>query len=200
VWDYDFRRLFFTWSDDITTGKFHDWVEIASREATCGRIFPADLWVAPDGSVHILWTERAIDERLREKFFPEAKQSHSLNYAIVRNGKVELRKTIASAEEGKSNLIPEQGRFHITPDNRLIIIYSIIGTTDQGVQFAENRLVEMYPDGVLGKEEILPLKQPFSNFFTATVRAGSKPSDIIDILGMPEGVENAIHYARITIR
>ena len=45
-------RLFFTWSDDITTGKFHEWVEIASRDKTCGWISPGDLWVAPDGAVH----------------------------------------------------------------------------------------------------------------------------------------------------
>ena len=90
-WDYDFRRLFFTWCEDIQTGKFHDWVEIASRDKTAGWIMPGDLWVAPDGGVHILWTERAIDTRLREKFFPDARQSHSLHYAVIRNGEVALR-------------------------------------------------------------------------------------------------------------
>jgi hypothetical protein len=199
-WDYDFRRLFFTWSDDITTGKFHDWLEIASREETCGWIQPGDMWVAPDGAVHILWTERAIDERLREKFFPDAKQSHSLNYAIVRNGKVVMRKTLALAEEGKSNMIPGLGRFQITHDNRLLVIYYIKGTTADGVQVAENRLREIYPDGEIGNEVVLPLKQPFSNFFTSTVRAGSKPSDIIDIFGTPDGVINAMHYSQILIR
>ncbi|MHC4353972.1 MAG: hypothetical protein ACYS0H_14785, partial [Planctomycetota bacterium] len=90
-WDYDFRRLFYTWSPDITTDKFKPWVEIASREKTCGWIMPCDLWPAPDGDVHILWTERALDERLREKFFPAEKQSHSLKYAVVRDGKIVLR-------------------------------------------------------------------------------------------------------------
>ena len=90
-WDYDFRRLFFTWTPDVTTGKFRDWIEIASRDETAGWLFPADLWVSPGGDVHLLWTERAIDERLRQKFFPEAKQSHALNYAVVRDGKIEPR-------------------------------------------------------------------------------------------------------------
>jgi hypothetical protein len=108
-WDYDFRRLFFTWSDNIVREPFHQWIEIASREATCGWITPGDLWVGHDGAVHILWTERAIDERLREKFFPEAKQSHSINYAIVRKGKVDVRRTIHIAEEGISNEIPGTG-------------------------------------------------------------------------------------------
>ena len=198
-WDYDFRRLFFTWSNDITKEGFQPWIEIASREATCGWIFPGDLWVDPDGSVHILWTERAIDERLREEFFPEAKQSHALNYAIVSNGKVAVRRTIALAEEGKSNLIPGQGRFHVTPDNRLMVIYFIKGTDTEGNQIAENRLVEIYDGGIPGKELVLQLKQPFSGFFTASVRAGSKPSYFIDLFGIPNGMQNTMNYARLSI-
>jgi hypothetical protein len=198
-WDYDFRRLFFTWNEDITTGKFHPWIEIASREETCGWIFPSDLWVAPDGSVHILWTERAIDERLREKFFPDAKQSHALNYAVIRDGKIELRRTIAIAEEGGSQLIPGPARFHITPVNRLFVVYFIKGNNSSGQTIAENRLVEMTAGGIPGTPVVLPLKQPFSSFFTATVRAGSKQSEILDMLGVAEGVKNTISYARVRL-
>lgn len=46
-WDYDFRRLFYTWTRDITKEPFNKWVEIASRDKTCGRVFPGDLWLAP---------------------------------------------------------------------------------------------------------------------------------------------------------
>ena len=49
-WDYDFRRLFYTWSDDITTGEFHSWVEIASRDDTCGWVRPSDLWIDDEGA------------------------------------------------------------------------------------------------------------------------------------------------------
>jgi hypothetical protein len=198
-WDYDFRRLFYTWNDDITTGKFHPWIEVSSREETCGWVSPSDLWVSPDGSVHILWTERALDERLREKFFPAAKQSHSLNYAIIRDGKVETRRTIAIAEEGGSELKPGPGRFQVTPDNRLFVVYFIKGTNASGQQIAENRLVEIMEGGIAGTEVIIPLKQPFSSFFTATVRAGSKPSEILDMLGIQDGVKNKISYARIRL-
>ena len=198
-WDYDFRRLFFTWSDDIRQGKFHPWIEIASREETCGWIFPSDLWVAPDGSVHILWTERALDERLREKFFPDAKQSHALNYAIIRNGNVEIRKTLAVAEEGVSDMRPGPARFHIGPENRLFVIYFIKGTGASGQPVAENRLIEMTPDGNPGSHIVLPLKLPFSSFFTATVRAGSKPSEVIDMLGITEGIKNAVSYASVRL-
>jgi hypothetical protein len=198
-WDYDFRRLFFTWNDDITRGEFHPWVEIASREETCGWIMPADMWVAPDGNVHLLWTERAIDERLREKFFPEVKQSHSLNYAMVRKGRVEIRQTLALAEEGVSKEIPGPARFQVTPDNRLLVVYYIRGTNTMGQPVAENRLLELAPDGSPGQSVILPLKQPFTSFFTATVRAGSKPSFILDMLGTTEE-KNTIRYARVNLQ
>jgi hypothetical protein len=41
-WDYDFRRLFYTWTPDITRARFRPWVEIASRDKTGGWLFPAD--------------------------------------------------------------------------------------------------------------------------------------------------------------
>jgi hypothetical protein len=198
-WDYDFRRLFFTWSDDITKGKFHQWIEIASREETCGWISPCDLWASPDGSVHILWTERALDERLREKYFPGVKQSYALNYAIVRNGVVEVRITLAHAEEGGSAEIPGPARFHVAPGNRLFVVYFVKGTSPSGEPVSENRLLEIGAGAIPGNAEVLPFKQPFSSFFTATVRAGSKPSPILDMLGVPDGVKNTIAYARVRL-
>jgi len=198
-WDYDFRRLFFTWSDDITKGNFHPWIEIASREETCGWIFPADLWVGPDGAVHIMWTERAIDERLREKFFPTAKQSNTLNYAIIRNGQVESRRTLVMGEEGGSNEVPGMARFQVTPDNRLFVVYFVKGTNATGQPFAENRVTELTSGGIPGSTFTLPLKQAFSSFFTATVRAGSSPSVMLDMLGTPNDENNTIHYARVRL-
>jgi hypothetical protein len=198
-WDYDFRRLFFTWTDDITNSEFNPWIEIASRDETCGWIFPADLWVSPEGSVHLLWTERAIDERLREKFFPDAKQSYALNYAIVRKGEIVTRRSLVLAEEGGSNEIPADGRFHVTPENRLLVIFYVRGTDKNGQPVDENRIMELGPDGIPGSTYKLALKQRLSSFFTATVRAGSQPSSIIDLLGTPSNGKNAINYVRIRI-
>ena len=87
-WDYDFRRLFYTWCDDVTTGQFHDWVEISSRDKTCGWIFPNDVYLSPTGDCFVLWNERAIDERLREAFYPDAKQRQSLELAVLHDGAI----------------------------------------------------------------------------------------------------------------
>ena len=126
-WDYDFRRLFYAWSDDITAGKFHDWVEISSREKTCGWIFPQDLYVAPNGDVSILWTERALDERLREKFYPGEKQSFTLEYAVIHDGKVTQRKKIVQGGDDLGGERPGDARFQITESGRLLVFYYVSG-------------------------------------------------------------------------
>jgi len=198
-WDYDFRRLLFTFSDDVSTGEFHDWVEIASRDKTCGWISPGDLWVAPDGAVHLLWTERAIDARLREEFFPDEKQSHALNYAVVREGKVTSRRALLLSEEGKSNEIPGRGRFQVTPEGRLFVFCYVSGSDAQGNPLSENRLMELRAEGDAGPWITVPLTHPMSDCFTATVRGGSPRSRTLELLGHRAGHPNVISYARIRL-
>jgi hypothetical protein len=198
-WDYDFRRLFFTWTPDVTREKFRPWVEVASRDKTCGWIFPGDLWVSPEGEVHLLWLERALDERLRAKFFPQSKQSHALNYAVVRDGKVVLRRTLVEAVEGRAGETAAAGRFHVTPDNRFLVVAYVHGTSAGGKGVSENRILEIGPDGRIKNQAAIPLKHPMSAYFTATVRAGSAPSTILDLLGNRTAGPTAISYARIRL-
>jgi hypothetical protein len=198
-WDYDFRRLFYTWTDDVTSGNFRPWVEIASRDKTCGSIFPRDLWVDGDGKVHVLWTERALDTRLREKFFPEEKQSHSLAYAIVREGEVTARRTLVLAEEGGASEIPGAARFQVTPEGRLFVFYYVSGNDAHGKVVSENRLLELLPDGGTGPQVTVPLEHPLSGYFTATVRGGSPPSSTLDLLGTRVGSPRTMSYARVRL-
>lgn len=174
-------------------------MEIASRDKTCGWLFPCDLWVAPDKAVHLLWTERAIDTRLREKFFPAARQSEALNYAVVREGKVVLRKPIQQLDEGQHGDLPGRGRFHVMPDGRLLVLYYVSAAAPGGVgrRTPENRLLEIRPDGTLGQPVNVPLARPLDSFYTATVRAGCAPSATIDLLGESG---NTVRYCRIRLR
>jgi len=192
-WDYEFRRLFYVYSKDIANEPFQDWVEVASREKTGGHIFPCDLWLAPDGQVHILWTERALDERLHEDFFPEEKQSHALNYAILKEGEVIFRQPVMLSEDA-DELLPGRGRFQVTSQNRLFIFYYVHSENND---HRENRVVEVLADQSLGATVRVELERPLTSFYTASVRGGSEPSDIIDVYGQDEKSE--MRYARIKI-
>lgn len=185
-WDYDFRRLFFTWSDDLATGQFHQWIELSSRDRTAGWIFPLDMWVGPDRRVHILWSERALDERLREKFFPLEKQHAALNYAVVRDGVVLLRRVLQVSGEGEPTAA-DRARFQATPEGRLFVFYH---------QGGGNYLLEILPEGVPSQPVHVPLAQPLGAFFTATERGGCAPSAILDVLGEKD---HTLRYARIRI-
>ena len=199
-WDYDFRRLFFTWSDNITTGEFHDWIEVSSRDKTCGWVSPCDLWVGPDGAVHLLWVERAIDERLREKFFPEEKQSNALMYAVLRDGEITLKQAIVMAKEGEAADQPQSGRFHVTADGRLFVFFSVRADRGEAGSQPENRLVEIGKDGALGEPVTVALEHPFGRFYTATGRIGCEPSDVMDVYGTASGGEDVLRYARIRLK
>jgi hypothetical protein len=200
-WDYDFRRLFYTWTPDVTKEGFRDWVEVASREATCGWISPGDLRVLTDGSVQVLWTERAIDERLRDRFFPGARQRYALEFAVIRDGVVVRRRTLIEGGEGlKSGEVPGTARFHAFPDGRLWVVCYVSGVAADGRRVSENRVLELGGEGeVLGVERV-SFERPFGSFFTATPRAGSEVGDRVDIMGQRVGEQNVIAYARITRR
>lgn len=194
-WDYDFRRLFYTWTPDVTREGFREWVEIASRESTCGWISPCDLWLAPEGLVYVMWTERALDERLRAKFFPEAKQSQALRLATVKEGKVLARHTLLESREDQPGPVVSGARFHPLPDGRLVVIYYAAGPEGSG-----NRVMELGPGGRPGPVIPVPTSKPFSSFFTATPRAGSAGGWVVDLLGPPSGVANRIGYARVRLK
>jgi hypothetical protein len=198
-WDYDFRRLFYTWVPDVRTGKFSAWVEIASREKTCGWIFPGDLWISPDGAAHVIWTERALDERLRQRFYPGLTQTHALNYAVVRAGTVADRHSLVVAREGESAVIPSYPRFQVTPDNRLFVFFFASGTDAKGESVAENRVMEIYPGGSCSGQVKVPLRYPLTSYFTATVRGGSPPSDTLELLGHRQATASMVSYARVRL-
>ena len=185
-WSSRWRRLYYTWTPDITTGKFNPWVEIASTHKTGGWLFPADMWLDDDGRVHILWMEYPIGRKLRDEHFPDIRRITGMKYAIVEEGKVVFRRTLVEGGEGLSGVIPTSGRFQVAPAGRLFVFYYVEGTNPSGEMIRENRLMEVHPDGNVGDPVLVPMKHPlggFLAFFTATTRGGSPPSETLDVLG-----------------
>lgn len=197
-WDYVFRRLYYAWTPDITAQPFGPWVEIANYERTAGHLHNLDVWVAHDGAAHLLWREVSLDVRLRERFFPDAVLTVSLEHGIVREGQLVYRQTLLKGGEGLPGEIVAWGRFQATPEGRLFVFYSVARGEDwHGAH--ENYLMEILPDGGHGVLVKVELTRPFiPMFMTATERAGSPPSTIMDVLGWTSR-ELVIRYARVKL-
>ncbi len=201
TWDYVFRRLYFSWTDDITKGKFHPWIEIANYDRTAGYIRNQDVWIDSQGLVHLLWIESAIDERLRNDFFTNEKQKRTLCYAIFKDGKIVLQTSLLTFNEGDKEAVYAWGnaRFQAAPDGRLFVVYYATGTNAGGERVSENRVVELLKNGQPGPHQVIPFKNPFISFQTANERAGCAASNWLDILGVQEGKENTISYGQVFI-
>ena len=201
-WGPRWRRLYYTWTPDVTRRGFSGWVEIANTFAEGGWLFPGDLWVGQDGEAHIVWSEHPIHQGLRDQHFPGIKRTYSLKHAVVRNGEVESHDTLAQGGEDLSGVIPGalgNPRIQITPDDRVFICYYVHGTDDAGNRISENRLMELLPDGTTGQAATIPLQHPLDCFFTATPRGGSSPSTTLHLLGRRARAEHTVSYARVSL-
>ena len=124
--------------------------------------------------------------------FPDVPITFSLEYIVIEAGKVIKRKTLLKGGEGTSTEIPGYGRFHVSNDGRLFVVYYCSGKDSNGNSISENRLIQVDGDS---KPVLIPLKKPFGMFFTAIQRGGSKQSDVIDLYG--PGIGTEIRYARV---
>ena len=104
------------------------------------------------------------------------------------------RTALVEGGEGIGDERPGWGRFQITEKGRLFVFYYVGGKNERGQSISENRLVEIHADGSHGKPVTIKLEKPLSSFFTATVRAGSRPSRTLDVFGDAGG---KMRYARI---
>ncbi len=200
AWDYDFRRLYYCYTPDLTKEPWQPWVLVADCDQTCGHITNLDVWLDKQGRAHLLWLEQSVwDSRMRDKFFPETPITYALMYGLVDQGKVVQKTRLAFAgEKQESQEIPGYARFQATPEGRLFVFYYCSGADANGRSVSENRLLEIYPDGSFSAPVPVALEHPFSAFMTATERGGSAPSAILDILGQAQD-QPGISYARVNL-
>lgn len=197
-WDYDFRRLFYAWTPDISKQPFATWVEIASRESTCGWITPCDMHVASDGRVHLLWIERAIDERLRDKFFQGAEQSYELKYAIVRDGIVVHRQTLKRYDESQPGCDLQFARFQSAPGGRLFAFW-YAREWSAGSRKYVHQIAEIRKGGILATPQRVPLSQVLYDFYSANTRAGSPESSTLNLVGPTLANRNEIIHVAVEL-
>ncbi|GMW02039.1 MAG: hypothetical protein AMXMBFR84_31750 [Candidatus Hydrogenedentota bacterium] len=188
-WDYVFRILYYASTPDAKSQPFGPVVEIANVDATGGAISNQDMWIAPDGAAYILYTEQQSTPIIRDTFMPGTSVIPSLRMAIVKDGKVLIRKTLV---EGTAEGSPGHSRFHESADGRL---FALIYMNRGG---GENVLMQVYPETESPMVATVPFEKPFGTFLLATKRAGCAPSNTIDLVGTCKP-DNVISYAQLTI-
>jgi len=198
-WDYVFRRLFYTYTPDVTTRQFSGIIEVDNADATCGYIRNLDMHIDDTGAAHLLYLKRPFQyDFIRDKYFPGQPMTSLLEYFVIRDGRIIRRQTlIKTPADGEHGIEPSFARFHVTSDGDLFII--LAGTeTDDGRSTFGNYIVTVPIEGSSATPVPLALEHPLRNFFTNTPRAGSRPSDIADLFGIAEDNPN-LRYARIRI-
>jgi hypothetical protein len=197
-WDYVFRRLFYTYTDNIRTSGFRVPIEIDSVEETCGHISNLDLYVDEKGAAHLLYLKRPHQYAfIRDKYFPDQPMTVHLEYVIAKDGKIVSSKTLAETLRDGRGIGPSFGRFHISEAGELYVIVAGMGI-EEGQRTFGNYIGRVRADEDKTKFERIELKHPFHNFFTNTPRGGSRPSDVIDLFGIADDHPN-LRYARIRI-
>ncbi len=192
------RRMVYAWTPDVTSEPFSEWIEVGTTMPTGGWLNPGDLWAGPDDRIHILWYEAPPPADVPEQFLPDEPRLHSAKYAVVRDGEVVHRATLIEGVEEDGDELPGMlPRFHIGPDNRLFVLYTV---SEGSGPVTENRLVEVDEQGAFSDPIVLPLQSPFSRPFTATPRGGTTPSDVLDLFGIRVGSpSNTLSYARVRL-
>lgn len=189
-WDYVFRVLYYSMTPNIEERDFGSPIEIANVDATGGRISNHDLWIAPDGTAYILYSEsETASQLMRDKFFPDRSFTPSLRLAVVKDGAVVDRRVLI---EGSDTVSPGTARFHAAPSGTVYALMYVSGSQ------AANLLMQVFP--LVDDPPIIPVpfQRPFTGFLMANVRAGNALSYTMDLVGHRGGSEK-VSYGQVVI-
>jgi hypothetical protein len=195
-----FRRLFYTATPDIASKPFSEPVEVDTVDATGGSISNLDLFVDAGGAAHLLYLKSPYaNPIIREKYFPKAENNTSLEYVIIKDGKVTSRSTLAETSKDGTPFMPGYARFHAGAGERLCVVAYGSMKDASGKATADNFLAVVPSGGDKPVFKPLYMKHPLANYFTNTPRGGSKPGNIIDLHGTGADPFN-LRYARIRLK
>jgi hypothetical protein len=197
-WDYVFRRLFYTWTPDVTQHPFCAPIEIDSVDATGGHITNLDLWIDPRGAAHFLYLKTNLSSVLRDTYFPGQTIKTTLEHVVVSSGTVKLREELVTGRESSIET-PHYARFHTSEDGVLWVIEFVSGRRTDGTSFVEHRVFPIPPGHERNSPIRLGMKTPLTTFFTASERGGNRPSDLLDLFGSASD-GNVLRYARVRLK
>ena len=190
-WDYAFRRLFYSWSPDLGRETFRKPVEIDSVDDTAGFMLNLDMYVDERDRAHVIFLKKPQQyDFMRDRFFPGASMTVSLEYVVLEHGRVVNRSTLhtGSAEEsypqGLDQLNVWSGKLHPLPDGGLGVVYTGAWTTAEGHETSGLFFAQISRKGNLTNSKRLPVEKTLNGmFFTNTKRSGSDVGRHLDIVG-----------------
>jgi hypothetical protein len=188
---YLFQHIYVAWTEDIASQPFSEWTELTNLEPA-GNLRHQDIWLSPDGTAHLLWTEESLDERL-SIFFPQVQPQSSLWYAVLRQGQV-LSKT-RLIQTGPTEAQPVRARFHQTPSGRMFVFYS----THHSVYRADNFALEIYPQGNFSISRPINLEIPLEYFLSFGQRNGAPAANTFEMIGIADWQATEVRYVRLKI-
>jgi hypothetical protein len=122
-----------------------------------------------------------------------------LEYAILHDGQIMRRSTLAFHGENDGGEVPVYGRFHDAGGDRLYVV-GVFHEASGASPAIVNRMARIQAGGTCDGWVDLKLDHPFTHpFFTATPRAGNQPSGVMDLLGSGAGRPSTIRYARVRV-
>jgi hypothetical protein len=201
-WDFVFRRLYYTRNLAMATQQFSTPIEIENVDTTAGIVRNADFYVDHSGVAHSLYFKQTVEiPEMRDVFFPDAPLTASLEYSVIRENVVVLRKTLMWLELQYTRGIGDSARFQATPDGRLFVF---TGSKNKANNAYRNHLFEILPDGAMTVPVEVSLQKPLAFFMTANERSGSAPSNYLDIYGsantdLASGQDDEMRYVRIRL-
>ena len=217
-WDFDFRILYHTETPDIATTPFSTPLEVENVDDTSGHIHHEDLYLAPDGTAHILYLVKNCWKRyMRDKFFPGMPLTVKLVHARVKDGKVLGKTVLAECVENPESTyvsgglrigpanggdefntdtpLPDGGSFVTLADGRVFVIYHQSGQNPAGEDVSGDYCVQVLPEP--SETVKLDVRYPLKTFYAAALRDGSEQCDCADLFGLTDGGDLDLRYMRL---
>jgi len=202
-WGWRMRRLHYTWTPDIKSKPFAEWIVLDDTMDDGGTVGLGDSWLAPDGRLHVVWQREPIHPKLRDTHFPDIKRDWRMCYGVLKDGTILDKRILLAGGETAGPLRPTgyigHPRFHSTPDHTIYVLCNLVGTTPQTTAQTGTYAMRIESDGSAS----VPVRIPFacsipSAFFTATPRAGNRLTEAADLL-IADTVDGrpVARYARI---
>jgi len=116
-----------------------------------------------------------------------------MEYCTVKDGRLVRKQTLMEGGEGLNTPHPRYGRFHSPDGTRLPVVFA--ATEPDGTWF--NAVMPLLPQR--GEPTRIPLREPFTAFFTACERGGSRPTKTLDIFGVGVHSPNSLRYAALIL-